>query len=334
MAYYKIGVAVRLSVLNKNLCLLISARTALIIATCMLNPLLAEACSSCGCTLSSDWQDLGISTSAGVHIDLRYDFLDQAQLRKGTGTANRSDYTLPSDREIEQRTINRYTTATLDYAPNRNWGVNVQVPYIVRSHTTIAEGDTELSSSQASGIGDIRVLGRYQGFPVGIQVGLKLPTGNYDHSFNGGPQAGLALDRGLQPGTGSTDLLLGIYKFDALSQDLDYFAQALVQTPLQTKNQYRPGSSLNLNLGLRYLAFGAAQPQLQLNGRVVGRDHGAEADTQNSGGRIVYLSPGITVVVSKQTKLYGFIQLPIYQEVGGLQLAPRWTASMGLNFAF
>lgn len=307
---------------------------ALLLIACFFTPLVAEACSSCGCTLSSEWTSQGISGAEGIHLDLRYDFLDQAQLRTGTGLGKRADYPLPNEREVERRTINRYTTAALDYAPNRDWGVNVQVPYVVRSHTTVAEGDTDISSSHSSSVGDVRVLGRYQGFPVGIQLGLKFATGSHEVKFNGGPQAGSPLDRGLQPGTGSTDLLLGVYKAEALSQDFDYFAQALVQTPVSTQDQFRPGSSLNLNLGLSYVALDRITPQLQINARTVGRDHGAEADTENSGGTLVDLSPGVVVAVSKQAKLYSFVQLPIYQKVGGLQLAPRWTATIGFNYAF
>ncbi|HEY8118506.1 MAG TPA: hypothetical protein VIE91_04640 [Methylophilaceae bacterium] len=306
----------------------------LLLGSCLLAPLAAEACSSCGCTLSSEWIGQGMSGATGIHLDLRYDFLDQPQLRTGKGLAKRADYPLPNDREVERRTINRYTTAALDYAPSRDWGINVQVPYIVRSHTTVAEGDNNISSSHSSSLGDVRVLGRYQGFPVGIQLGLKLPTGSHEYNFNGGPQAGSPLDRGLQPGSGSTDLLLGIYKAEALNQDFDYFAQALIQTPVSTQDNFRPGSSLNLNLGLSYVGFGSITPQLQINARSVGRDHGIEADTENSGGTLVDLSPGVTMAISKQTRLYGFVQLPIYQRVGGLQLAPRWTASVGLNYAF
>ena len=85
----------------------------------------------------------------------------------------------------------------LDYAHDRDWGINIQLPYIVRSHTTVAEGVTDVSSSHSNSLGDVRVLGRYQGFPVGIQLGLKLATGSHDVNFNGGPQAGSLLDRGL-----------------------------------------------------------------------------------------------------------------------------------------
>lgn len=103
---------------------------------------------------------------------------------------------------------------------------------------------------------------------------------------------------------------------------------------MNTKDQYRPGNGLNLNLGLRYLGFDAAVPQIQINARRVARDSGARADTVSTGGTLVYLSPGLVVPVSKLASVYGFVQLPIYQNVNGVQLTPKYTASLGVRFSF
>ena len=74
----------------------------------------------------------------------------------------------------------------------------------------------------------MRILGRYRGLPddksIGVQFGLKLATGSFHNNFVSGPQEGEPLDRGLQPGTGTTDLLLGAYNFGAVNRDWDYFA--------------------------------------------------------------------------------------------------------------
>jgi hypothetical protein len=78
------------------------------------------ACSSCGCTLSSDWDSQGYAVTPGVRIDVRYDYLDQSQLRSGTGTVDRASIALPAEREIEQGTKNQYTTIELDYSPSKN----------------------------------------------------------------------------------------------------------------------------------------------------------------------------------------------------------------------
>jgi hypothetical protein len=53
-------------------------------------PIQAFACASCGCTLSSDWENLGFSSTSGFKIDVRYDYLNQNELRTGTHSISRS----------------------------------------------------------------------------------------------------------------------------------------------------------------------------------------------------------------------------------------------------
>ena len=112
---------------------------------------------------------------------------------------------IPNEEEIQQTTINRNTALGIDYSPQLDWGVNLQLPYYDRYHTTIAEGDTAISTSHTKSIGDVRLVGRYLGLAddrsVGLQLGVKLATGSFDNVFIAGPQQGQALDRGLQPGT-------------------------------------------------------------------------------------------------------------------------------------
>ncbi len=301
-------------------------------------PLDAFACSSCGCTLNADWASQGFKSNGGFSIDLRHDDFNQTDLRTGTGRVDRSAISFPADAETQQQTFNRNTTLTLDYGINADWGASLQLPYINRYHTTIVDGDTEVSTSRSSSIGDVRLLGRYQGFSPehdwGVQFGLKLPTGRTNVNFNGGPQIGESLDRGLQPGTGSTDLLLGLYTFGPLNQQFDYFAQALLQVPLHTKDEFKPGVGANLTAGIRYLTGTAFVPHLQVNARIEGKESGANADIPNSGATLIYLSPGATWSMTDSLKLYGFAQVPIYQRVNGLQLEPKVSVSVGLHYDF
>jgi hypothetical protein len=312
-------------------------RAALASATLLL-PALAQACSSCGCTLNADWASQGFSSSGGLSFDLRHDRLNQNQLRTGTGTVDRAAITFPTDQEIQQTTSTGITTLTLDYAAGGDWGLSLQLPYLVRDHTTIAGGDIDLSASRSSGVGDARVLGRYQGFAAerdwGLQFGFKLPSGSTGVNFNSGPQSGQALDRGLQPGTGSTDLLLGVYKFGSITSSIDYFAQALVQVPLSSKDAFKPGAAASLTAGLHVVTSGAVVPHLQINMRTERRESGANADVANGGSTLVYLSPGATITVNDQLKVFGFVQLPVYQRVNGYQLEPKATASLGLHYAY
>ena len=122
----------------------------------------------------------------------------------------------------------------------------------------------------------MRVVARYQGFSEdrsnGLQVGLKLPTGDIHEKFRDGPQTGTPIDRGLQPGTGTTDLLIDVYRFGNLSRHWDYFGQALIQQPLNRKEDFRSGTGLNANIGVRYTTSTNFAPHIQINARIEGRE--------------------------------------------------------------
>ena len=298
----------------------------------------AQACGACGCTLNSDWASQGYALKPGFRFDLRYDYFNQDQLRSGTKSVDRGSFDFPNDQEIQEKTINRNLTLTLDYSPNADWGVAVVVPTYNRYHATTAAGDTDPSFSSANGLGDLRVLGRYQGFSddhsFGVQFGVKLPTGGTKQNFNAGAEAGMPLDAGLQLGTGTTDLLLGFYAFGDLGRDWGCFGQVLFQKPTAEKNGFKPADGVNANFGVRYTGIAGVTPHLQLNVRAEGRESGVNADVDNSGATLAYLSPGLTFNVSPAFQVYVFGQVPLAQRVNGLQLEPKWSASVGMHWTF
>ena len=299
-----------------------------------------EACSSCGCTLNSDWSSQGYTTRSGLNADLRYDYFDQDELRSGTSSVDRGAFGFPNEQEVQQSTLNRNTTLGLDWSPSRVFGMSLQLPYLDRSHATVAAGDTAVSTSHSRGLGDARLVARYQGFEAdlsyGVQFGLKLPTGRIDDRFQTGPQAGAPLDRDLQLGTGTTDLLLGGYTVGAFGTDVYYFASALWQQPLASRDGFRPGTGANVTFGLRYTGAlpSALVPQLQLNARVEGRESGPNADPANSGAALIYVSPGLGFPVAGRVDGFAFVQFPVYQRVNGLQLEPRVFGSVGFRYRF
>lgn len=310
---------------------------ALLLAGCSTLASSALACSSCGCSLSSDWSSQGLAPSGeGLRLDLRFDYFNQDQLRSGTHKVSRSSLPIPNEEEIQQTTINHNTALGLDYSPQLDWGVNLQLPYYDRYHTTIAEGDTAISTSHTKSIGDVRLVGRYLGLAddrsVGLQLGVKLATGSFDNVFIAGPQQGQPLDRGLQPGTGTTDLLVGAFTFGALSRDWDWFAQGMLQQPLNARDGFKPGTGVNLNAGFRYMGIEGVTPSLQVNARIEGRESGPNADVANSGASLVYLSPGLNLQVTERLHGYAFFQVPVYQRVNGLQIEPRYTATVGIYY--
>jgi hypothetical protein len=299
---------------------------------------IGKACGACGCTLHSDWAAQGYAIQPGFRFDLRYDYFNQDQLRSGTQTMDRGALALPNAQEIQEKTLNRNLTLTLDYSPSVDWGVAVLVPAYDRYHATIAAGDTSPSFSQGSGLGDLRVLGRFQGFSedhsFGLQFGVKLPTGATAQTFNAGAEVGQPLDAGLQLGTGTTDLLLGFYAFGELATGWDCFGQVLLQKPLAERNGFKPGDGVNANIGVRYGGFAGFTPQLQVNVRAEGRESGIKADVPDSGATLAYLSPGLTVNISRSFQVYAFAQVPVAQRVNGLQVEPRSSVSLGMHWSF
>jgi len=326
----------------------------------LLVPFTAQACATCGCTLSAD-AATGYSTATGWRLSMEMDYIDQNQLRSGTHTASPGQVVDdPSDPdlgggEIEKKTINRYFTVGIGYSPSADWNLNLLVPWIDRDHTTYGTQSMpytsdetaadQISGAHLSSVGDARFLVSYQGLlptrNLGVQLGVKLPTGNYGtHTqFDSGPAAGDALDASLQAGTGSTDLILGAYYYQAVSQDFDAFINAQYQTAVahrqdQSDNDFKPGNAFTLSTGVRYEANAAWIPQLQLNFSHKSADKGALADGPDTTGTVLYVSPGITARVLNQFHVYGFVQVPVYSKLDGYQLFPHWTASIGGVYAF
>jgi hypothetical protein len=311
------------------------------------------ACASCGGSLNTDWQNLDYTFTPGLKIDFRYDFLDQNQLRSGNGTispaAASKRVNANGPQEVEQYTRNNYLTLGLDYTPNINWGIDLQAPYIIRSHSTLGTNSDGTTAGPGGGqynfssanLGDLKVIGRYQGLTekhnLGLLFGFKLATGSYTETGNStdptapGPAP---IDRGLQPGSGTTDVIVGAYYNNAINHYLGYFTLATYQAALYSTDSYRPGNSLNATAGVRYVGFVYVIPQIQFNFHNSQRDTGAMADNISTGGSQLYISPGIVAAASDRVSLYSFVQVPVYQYVNGVQLAPRFTVSAGVRYAF
>ena len=300
----------------------------------------ARACSSCGCSASTDFTGDGYTAGTGLRLDARFDLVDQDQLRLGSHVVDKNPSELPTAHEYQQGTLTHFYTVAADYGVNGDWALNLQLPVVVRSHETIGEDqDTAgISNSNTRGLGDIRIVARYQGLfedrSWGIQAGLKLPTGSHLQRFTSGPLSGEIIDRGLQNGSGTTDLILGLYNTAPISRDWDRFGQLQVRQALNSVDQFRPSTQFTANAGLRYVGFHRVIPQLQVNARIEGRETGAQADYDNSGSQAVYITPGVSGSLSGRLSGYAFVQLPVYQHYTGYQLAPHYLATAGLSYDF
>src|SRR3954462_739702 len=305
-------------------------------------PVIASAsCGSAFCSINTSWDAHGAWLEPGARLDLRYESIRQDQPR--SGRTNVAVGQVPRHHD-EVLTVNRNLLAGLDYTVNQDWGVNLLVPIVERYHEHIHNhGGGQIAESwDFTELGDVRLMARRrlssredansQAISTSaVNFGLKLPTGKTDVKNAHGDDA----ERSLQPGSGTTDLVLGASYSTALPlRNTTWFVQGLAQLPANQNDGYRPGHRLNLDLGARYDVGDRLGLLLQTNALFKARDQGANAEPEDTGGRFVFVSPGLSYAFTRTLQAYGFVQLPLYQDVNGVQLVARYALAAGLNVRF
>jgi len=295
----------------------------------------AASCGSAACLVNTQWQIHGIPTEAGGTLfQLQYDYIKQDRLMSGS----RKTSVAPEDADaLEQRTLSQTLIASLDYTFDKDWGVTATLPVVSRKHDHLADpyGDPTPESWNFTQLGDARVVGRYRfvaadSYNVGAQFGIVLPTGPHDVSNAGG----IVAERSLEPGTGATSGVIGAYANFTSHDGAIWFAQLQFQGAMATKDDFRPGNQVLLTGGVTWPVSEGVALMGQLNGLWRGRDSGTNAEPEDSGGRSLFFSPGLSYTVSPQLQLHAFAQLPLYRYVNGTQLAVNWAAVGGITFRF
>lgn len=311
------------------------------------------SCGSDFCAINTNWDTQGLAHDSGMLVDLRYSYARADRWRAGS-SAKALEAPSGSGEEIEnRRTVNQLINLNLDYAINRHWGLLLGLPFVIRDHAHTLDAESGPIGQQAkfSELGDIRVQGKYQfglatpDAGAGIRFGFKLPTGATNQTMSppdpADPDTPYKLERSAQPGSGSTDAILGAYYFRNLpGNGFGWFASGQFQSALAIKDDYRPGREITVDVGMHYEVASSLNLLLQLNARHRARDTGANANPA-SGGYTMSLSPGLSYALDPQTQVYGYLQLPIVQYVNADpadsasgQLTARWAATAGITRRF
>jgi hypothetical protein len=303
------------------------------------------ACAACEGMASKDWQGQSVSSQPGWSVGYFYDFINQDQFRQGKSNLSYSSALAAlggSGNEVETQTATRISTLDADYN-NADWGVSLQLPIYDRYHTTLQTGDGGFNYSNSVDMGDMRIIGKYTGISsdasAGLILGIKLATGATKTTF----ALGGTVDRALQAGTGSNDLIFGAF-YVGQTGNLGWFMQGTAQHAVTTTDGYTPGDNFNVSFGARYAEFGQrVTPLIQLNLMHRKSDSGANASYFTggpytgmplSGGDMAYIAPGVSVRIGGGFSAYGYLQLPVYQNVTGVQLVPSKIVSIGVKRYF
>jgi hypothetical protein len=299
----------------------------------------AASCGSAYCSINTDLAAEAAGIIEGSVLDLRYERINQNQPRSGSGKVAVGQIPKHHD-EVSTRNGNVLATYSRTFASG--WGLSVTAPFSDRDHVHIHNhrGAKFVDEWDYREIGDMRVTGRYQKAltgsddaprTAGVIFGLKLPTGRTDVSNAAGDLA----ERTLQPGSGTTDLILGAFFHQQLPQQgASWFAQAQMQRALREHDNFRPGAQFAVDVGYAKALTDKLSGIVQVNAVVKRRDRGAEAEPQDSGSRSLFLSPGVSYQMTPAVRAYAFYQQPLYQHVNGVQLTADRALVFGMSTSF
>jgi hypothetical protein len=301
-----------------------------------------SAHASCGaafCSLNTDLAAEAAGVAAGSSFDLRYESILQNQPRSGSSRVGVGQIPRHHD---EVRTRNRNLIGTFSHVFASGWGVSLTAPLVDRDHLHIHNhrGAQLPEAWNFREFGDLRVTGRYQRAlagseaaprTAGVLFGVKLPTGRTNIANDSGAVA----ERSLQPGSGTTDLVLGGFFHQQLPQQAaSWFAQAQFQRALDEEDGFRPGAQFAVDIGYAKAFTDKFSGIVQANLVLKRRDAGANAEPADSGSRALFISPGISYQLTEAVRAYAFYQQPVYQHVNGVQLTPKRAFVVGLSTRF
>jgi len=220
----------------------------------------------------------------------------------------------------------------------------------------VAEGHTHGDLSYGyhtfgdiNGETDTWVSGKFQALSgdagkLALTAGLKLPTGKTDARSQEPPSTTNAriLDLGLQPGSGSLDGTFGLAYTLPLGEGLSLDADSRY-TVRGAHETFRAGDRFDggLSLGYRLLSTEDAFSLglfLEANGVVLNRNReeedGVWEDEDNTGGLVVFASPGLRVSMGKNFSGALSFQVPVMQELNAPQQKTDYKASLSVSTSF
>ncbi|MFZ5594023.1 MAG: transporter [Pseudomonadota bacterium] len=190
-------------------------------------------------------------------------------------------------------------------------------------------------TSTSQGLGDTLVLGRYRFYnhndhQLAAVFGTILPTGTIRKRTNNGDLIGTHN----QPGSGAITMQGGLAYTAHLTGKIALDADIIARVPTMGAKQFRSGRSIQADAAISYNHDGFLVPVLEVN--AISNESDIENDEvkKNSGGDVVYLSPGITMHLKDKGSVYASVMYPVYQKLGGISNNETWRFSLGWGYGF
>jgi len=250
----------------------------------------------------------------------------------------------PSDRIVE---VTKLSTLLL-HGITARFIVIESLPLFSKKLTLTPQPQGERIVRESAGFGDLTVLGKYRFFTrdkpgqttrASVVAGLKFPTGRSDKKDIIG-----LIPPPIQSGTGSWDFPFGLLFSSASTQrELDIVFRAKI-------NRTNDAGFKFGNIFLHDLAYqhristhkDAKKPQsvpsflyavIEANGKLAQKNKNNDVVDDNTGGYLLFISPGI-LYVSTRFALEASIQIPTIQNLNGEQPKTRFSLVAGIRVFF
>jgi hypothetical protein len=297
---------------------------AALVASVVLAPTVARACSVCGCgdplVLAGD----SMPVANTLRFALEYEYL--------TATA-RSDDEPDRTESLTQMTLRPVVV----YSPFSWANLVLQVPLVRKEWALSATSTADTENATPMGLGDIdlglrvfvwdatsvRAMRRQN---LALTAGTSFPTGKDDVTSADGER----IDQHAQLGTGAWGPYVGaLYAFH--QDPWNFFVSVSGRFRTTNSYGYRFGDALLWSAQLRFRVVEPFALQLGVAGRYAGQDRSAGVLQENTGGLVVSAVPGLAWNVSGPIWLLAQVQVPFVTHLFGEQTVGV-TATASLQF--
>ncbi len=303
-----------------------------------------KSCGSASCPLNT----FRSIKAGGLSIGWTYEYIMQDRIYVGSSLSFVG--AIPGHHD-EVQTLNERNILTLQLGVTDRVSFEMLVPFVHREHAHFQHEDTATvwESWNFSGLGDVALTAHYrladpesQYAPsVTLDAGVKTASGVTGLRNEAGEEAEVTI----QPGTGSVDGLVGLHYEQNLAAvppiagtyaTMPFTAGVTYQFPGAGTDGYRFGNFLLVHMGTSYQVLERATILLQINGRLQGyADVGSTGEPrENTGGTWIFLSPGVEFQLAEGLSGKAYLQLPVYQNVNGIQQTARYNLFFNLAYAF
>jgi len=229
--------------------------------------------------------------------------------------------------------------------------VSLAVPYVVRKSQELV--DNGFQAFQGNGIGDVAAFVRYNHHhyvdetmvAFSFSAGVKFPTGKNNITLPSGDY----LDPDLQPGTGTTDFIIGTAGFLSIDRT-GIFATVnagFITGPgaPESDGNHKYGNYINAEATVTYriIPQDISESNLSLAMGIGFENRAKETEggipIEASGGSLIYLAPGLKYLFSQGLSADAAIQIPVHQYLGAdplndeFQLGQDYRFVMGIQYS-